>query len=624
MITQTKDPYSETKTFTYDADYNLTQMMDEEGVRTSYAYESGKITQLTRAFGTSEAVIWDYIYDENFPEKIKEIQAPSDYQSAEYEYYPPGGPSEGLLHKIYRIQTDGSTKDLLTTYAYNDEGQITSVTNALGKTTTYQYDTVGDIISIAYPRNSDSGPNPAYFYTYDNLGRVLTITLPRPDAGFPEDFIITYTYDNYEVVDGKELVYTTQEDPNGRMIRYYYDEFEQLVRVLDAKGKVTEFEYDKGKLLTIQDANLNTTIYGYDNMGRLATVDHPVGGTTTYTYYADSLLRTKTDRKAQTITYIYDKLKRMREKQYPDGKKIVYTYTGGMMGSIEDQVAVETTSFTYDSSYRVQSISNPRGILSYTHTAADQVQTYQVNADPVVSYDYYDDGSVRSITRAGDNPLYYSYTLNGQKEQVIYPNNSRADYAYDNQGRLVSIVNRKPDASVLSSYTYGYDYDYTTNSYGMKGFQTSMMNHLSQEEKYYFDDLYQLTQVDYANGDVHQWSYDDIGNRVQQVVTPFGQAPVITDYTYYQNSQNYNSQLLQSDGTNTYTWDNNGNLMAKGTKNYTWDYDDRLTGISGASVNASYVYDYMGNRVKKTVTGTDTAYFHNGEDIVKETTGGVV
>jgi YD repeat-containing protein len=116
----------------------------------------------------------------------------------------------------------------------------------------------------------------------------------------------------------------------------------------------------------------------------------------------------------------------------------------------------------------------------------------------------------------------YYYTLNGQKEQVLYPNNSRADFSHDDQGRLTSIVNRRPDASVLSSYTYGYDYDYSTSSNTMKGFRTSMTNYLSQVEKYYFDDLYQLTQVDYPTGDVHQWSYDDIGNRVQQIVTPYG------------------------------------------------------------------------------------------------------
>jgi len=145
--------------------------------------------------------------------------------------------------------------------------------------------------------------------------------------------------------------------------------------------------------------------------------------------------------------------------------------------------------------------------------------------------------------------------------------------------------------------------------------------HLSQREKYYFDELYQLTRVDYPNGDMHQWSYDDIGNRVQQIVMPYGQGAIVTDYTYYQNSQSKNSQLLQSDGIYTYTWDNNGNLETKGATNYIWDYDDRLVGISSPTVDASYVYDYQGDRVRKTANGTESIYLYSGEDIVKETTG---
>jgi len=647
VITKIKDPYNKTKTFTYDADYNMIQTTDEEGVNTQYAYESGKLTQLTRASGTSEKITWNYIYDEDFPEKIKKIQAPDNYQSIEYEYYPTGDPSEGKLYRIYRIRSDGETKDLLSTYTYNEEGQITSVTNALGKTTSYQYDSVGDLASVTYPKNSDTGSNPIYSYiydslgrttsitdplgsttsyTYDSLGRVLTITLPRPNSSISEDFAITYTYDNYEVVDGKILIYTTQEDPNGRVTKYYYDESDQLVRVVDAGGKPTQFEYENGQLKTVKDANLNTTFYEYDKLSRLVTVYHPMGQTTGYTYYGDSLLKTKSDGKGQTISYIYDKLKRLREKQYPDGRKIrynYYTYTGEMLNSIQDQVASETTNFNYDSSYRLSSISGPRGTISYAYTAADQIQSYQVSSEPAVSYSYYDDGSVKSITKSGDYPLIYYYTLNGQKEQIIYPNNSRVDYSYDDQGRLISIINSKPDASLLSSYSYGYDYDYATSSFGMKGFRTSMTNHLSQVEKYYFDDLYQLTRVDYPNGDMHQWSYDDIGNRTQQVVTPYGQGAIVTDYTYYQNSQSKNSQLLQSDGIYTYTWDNNGNLETKGATNYVWDYDDRLVGISSPTVDASYVYDYQGNRVRKTANGAESIYLYNDEDIVKETTGGV-
>lgn len=195
------------------------------------------------------------------------------------------------------IITDGVTKDLLTTYAYNEYGQITSETDALGKSTTYQYDPAsGNLLSVTYPKNSDSGANPVYAYsydslgriqsitdplshttsyTYDNLGRLRTVTPPRPDPQFPDNFVVTYTYDNYEEVGGKKLVFTTQEDPNGRVTKYYYDEFGQLVRVVDANGKVSQFAYNKGRLTQVQDANLNTTSYEYDKLSSCPWIGCP-------------------------------------------------------------------------------------------------------------------------------------------------------------------------------------------------------------------------------------------------------------------------------------------------------------------------------------------------------------
>ena len=80
-----------------------------------------------------------------------------------------------------------------------------------------------------------------------------------------------------------------------------------------------------------------------------------------------------------------------------------------------------TTSFAYDTSYRLSSISNPRGAIAYTYTAADQVQTYQAGSDPAVAFSYYDDGSVKTITRSGVNPVAYSYLLTGQRSQSSTP-----------------------------------------------------------------------------------------------------------------------------------------------------------------------------------------------------------
>ena len=259
-------------------------------------------------------------------------------------------------------------------------------------------------------------------------------------------------------------------------------------------GDFSQFKYNKGNI--IQGLNdLNSPTYKFHKLKRYSALHHPSGTTSSYTYYFDSLLKTKTDGKGQTTTFVYDKLNRLTEKQYPGGQKIIYAFSGENLGSVQDQVVSETTNFSYDSSYRLSSISNPRGAISYGYTADDQIQTYQVNSDPSVAFGYYDDGSVRTVTRSGDNPLTYYYLLTGQKSQVVYPNNAGVNLSYDDQGRLTGIINRKPDSSVLSSYSYGYDYNQATGSYSMKGYRTSMTDQLVQQEKYYFDNLYQLTRV---------------------------------------------------------------------------------------------------------------------------------
>ncbi len=53
-------------------------------------------------------------------------------------------------------------------------------------------------------------------------------------------------------------------------------------------------------------------------------------------------------------------------------------------------------------------------------------------------------------------------------------------------------------------------------------------------------------------------------------------------------------------GNKTLTYDNNGNLQTitdlSGTTTYTWNARNQLTGISGPTINASFVYDGMGRR----------------------------
>ena len=136
-----------------------------------------------------------------------------------------------------------------------------------------------------------------------------------------------------------------------------------------------------------------------------------------------------------------------------------------MLLSVTDNRQSRTTSYTYDANYRTDSVTTPEGTLNYHYDDNDRLTSYQIDSGPLVSYGYYDDGSVKQISRDGKN-IYYTYLRSGQKEYVRYPFASTAaiKYTYDTQGRLTQIQNYKlaglGTITTLSSYAYTYDFDH--------------------------------------------------------------------------------------------------------------------------------------------------------------------
>jgi len=64
-------------------------------------------------------------------------------------------------------------------YAYDNAGQLASVTDSLGQETSYSYDDLGRVTKIT-PHDPDGNPNtndePTKEYTYDAVGNLLSVT----------------------------------------------------------------------------------------------------------------------------------------------------------------------------------------------------------------------------------------------------------------------------------------------------------------------------------------------------------------------------------------------------------------------------------------------------------------
>jgi RHS repeat-associated protein len=76
-------------------------------------------------------------------------------------------------------------------------------------------------------------------------------------------------------------------------------------------------------------------------------------------------------------------------------------------------------------------------------------------------------------------------------------------------------------------------------------------------------------------------------------------------------------------GGQTLTYDDNGNLTGDGTNTYSWDARNRLATISGGTV-ASFQYDPLGRRTRKTIAGQTTDFLYDGDNPVQELSGGTV
>jgi RHS repeat-associated protein len=165
-------------------------------------------------------------------------------------------------------------------------------------------------------------------------------------------------------------------------------------------------------------------------------------------------------------------------------------------------------------------------------------------------------------------------------------------WSYDNADRVTGITHSSSSAGGLATFTYGWDNASQLTSYtGPEGSLT-----------YTYDNASELTGV--GNARSESYSYDLNGNRN------------MTGWSTGGNNR------LTGDGTFTYVYDNEGNLLSKTRLSdsqqwtFTWDFRNRLTQAvvkTGAGVtvaNDVFTYDVEDQRIGKSTNGTQTWTFY--------------
>ncbi|MFF2189911.1 RHS repeat-associated core domain-containing protein [Streptomyces sp. NPDC058155] len=388
--TTVTDPDGDETVYTHNADGEITKVTDPLGHSRSRTYLNRNLQTATDALGTGTggaggnvtAYGWDA---RNNPSSAKlptgATAAVSAYQTIAGTDLPKDFSTPDGKKDTFAYDTSGNTLAVTTSgaaggsrgYTYNKaaptcggfEGQRCTAKDLNGKTTSFTYDSKGNLAKAAPP-----APMGATTYTYDGLGRPESVTDGRGIKS-------VYVYDSRDRV-------TQVSSPNST-VRYTWDGDGNQTSRTDASG-TTRWDFDglnRESVRTLQ--NGAQTAVAYTPGGEVDHYTDP-NGTTDYTWDAAGRLTELKDPANKTTAYGYNNNDKRTKTTYPGGTAqsvtldnsgrptaikavsgtttlidLGYTYGYGTGGATDgtkirartDKAAARTIAYTYDAQERL-------------------------------------------------------------------------------------------------------------------------------------------------------------------------------------------------------------------------------------------------------------------------------
>jgi RHS repeat-associated protein len=497
-------------------------------------------------------------------------------------------------NSIIHIYTNGATNQIV--FQRNADGLITSISDPNGLTSggmtngpaavQYQYDSQDNLINVLNLVNRSSG------------GTYVTNSFSYTNVNFPH----------------------------------------YITGIINADGtQVAKNLYDtSGKLVEVDDANGNRTLFGYNTTNDTQTVIDRLGNTNTYVYDTRGNVLTQTNALNQVTTMAYDvNNNKTNEVTYLNGlpyaaNNFVYDTTNQLLSSTDP--LGHTNGFTYDGYGHLLTSADALGHATtntYDGNTGNLLSTSDALGNKTI--DNYNNAGLlaSSIDPLGNtNVNYYDSSDNltgGALFNLSGTILSSNNFTYDADGnRLTSIVWRHVGTSwVGATNTYIYDAqnrvtqtidpDGGTNTvnYDSTGKQSATIDPLGRTNSYTYDALGRLIQTTYPDLTTETNGYDFNGNRIASA----DRLGRLTTYAY--DALNRMTNTIHADNTtNTTVYDGVGRVAqtidARGTiTGFNYDAAGRRLAVTNAVGTtaqniSSYSYDANGNQLTFTDANNHT------------------
>lgn len=469
-----------------------------------------------------------------------------------------------------------AAKRRVLTFGYDEEDRLATETDTLGTARVTRYDAVGNVASLTDADGFTTS------FSYDRNNRLLRETRPAVDVGGnPVRYEVVHAYDS----NGNEVSTT---DENGRTTTVAFDKDNRAVLVTDPNGIRTAYRYDaRGNRTTVWvgvaahvDANRHLVIdderpaqvrsFEYDEFNQLVAATDAVGNALATSndetsrqmrvalgYAADAGALSATARAAlrelYTDRFQYDRVggEVLHTDHLDRVTATAYDALGRVASVTEAQGTgvARTTQYRYDGNGNLARTVGPNGRVTRTTYDANDRVVDETDAAGNVTRDEYDAfGNLVAQTLAWGTAqartTRWAYDVRGRiVEQRSPPAVVRGgglvpvvtSYAYDGEGRLVSRTTRADGEAQAARI---------------------------RVERFEYDAIGRLVAQVNGEGERTEIAWDGAGRRLRITVAP-GVAGVTR--------------------VNAFEYDDGGRLVAE---------------VDGEGVRTEYRYDAFGNRVE--------------------------
>ena len=481
------------------------------------------------------------------------------------------------VNQLNKVASQQAALGQTTRLSYDANGQLTSIADPLGQSTSQSLDGLGRPVVTTLADNSQARQS------WDQLGQLSSVTDPK---GIPT---------RYERNAFGEVV--AEISPDSGTTRYQRDSAGRVTTKTDALGQVTQYQYDSAsRLVQATQADASVQHYSYDASGSL------LGGSNQSGYLSEI-----TDSSGST-RYERDLLGRITRKTQtvndnpanPSSLDVSYSYSGGQLSAI-----------TYPSGLKVSYPRNAAGQISgvdikepgrlqstqpfiteLSHTALGQPKAWRwasgdsaqrsfdpdgrMSASDIASYQYDAAGRITSVTQN----LWASTAANPSSADLasLYTTAVTWSANYDSRNRLIAFSRPGADSR----------YSWDANSNRLSSIDTTTAD-IDLDGRFDADD--------YSLSTAQSTRIDPASNR-------------LLGFTQTLTQTKAGRTLSASTAQVGYSVDAAGNLTSDGLRSFGHDTANRLNqvsiGLGSEAARTRYLHNALGQRVFKSEVQAQT------------------